>query len=89
MSDRPVDLDAERRAHAQAERDQRYRDGIDAWHAANPDISHLDPAAIAACGLCNTDGYRGTTICDHKDHAPVSRRGKAEIDEILASKRNG
>ena len=52
----------------------------------DPDTAHLHPAAIVACPMCDDDGYRGTRICDHKDHAPAAARGKARIAEILANK---
>lgn len=32
-------------------------------------------ADIVACGLCDDDGYRGGTVCDHTDHAEAARRG--------------
>jgi hypothetical protein len=38
-------------------------------HDADPD------QAITNCRLCDDDGYRGATICDHHDHTPAARRG--------------
>ncbi|QRY48129.1 hypothetical protein JVX93_15885 [Mycolicibacterium boenickei] len=35
--------------------------------------------AIADCQLCDPDGYRGTTVCDHTDHTETARRGIAAI----------
>ncbi|MGB0971696.1 MAG: hypothetical protein ACPGVG_12145 [Mycobacterium sp.] len=52
----------------------------------DPDTAHLDPAAVVACPTCDDDGYRNGLICDHEDHEPAARRGKARIDEILARK---
>ncbi|TWS25576.1 hypothetical protein FK530_22930 [Tsukamurella conjunctivitidis] len=47
-------------------------------------------AAIADCGLCDDNGYRGTVVCDHIDHAPAAARGRAkiqaELDAIAARK---
>lgn len=31
--------------------------------------------AVAACDLCDADGYQGARVCDHTDRADVSRRG--------------
>ena len=31
--------------------------------------------AIADCALCNDDGYRGSTVCDHIDRAAAAKRG--------------
>ncbi|MEC4616289.1 hypothetical protein [Tsukamurella tyrosinosolvens] len=42
-------------------------------------------SAIAACGLCNADGYRGAVVCDHLDHAPAAARGRAKVQAELAA----
>ncbi|MBX9918848.1 MAG: hypothetical protein K2Y33_03285 [Mycolicibacterium frederiksbergense] len=47
--------------------------------------------AIAACQLCDTDGYRtGGTRCDHIDHAAIAERHRAavraELDRIARRK---
>lgn len=34
---------------------------------------------IAACALCNDDGYIGAMVCDHVDHAEAAKRGMAMI----------
>ena len=39
----------------------------------------LAAAAIARCHLCDTDGYRGTSVCDHIDHRPAAARGMAKV----------
>lgn len=39
--------------------------------------------AIADCTLCDPDGYRGTTVCDHTDHRPAARQGMAEIRKTM------
>lgn len=36
-------------------------------------------AAIEACTLCDTDGYRATHVCDHTDHRQSARRGMDQI----------
>lgn len=41
-------------------------------------------AAINACGMCDDDGYRGATVCDHQDHRPAYERGMALVREVLA-----
>ena len=43
----------------------------------------LRAQAVANCGLCDDDGYRGSTVCDHVDHAAAAKRG---MDMIRAVK---
>lgn len=38
---------------------------------------------IANCGLCDDDGYRGSIICDHRDHQLVYARGMARLREAM------
>lgn len=42
--------------------------------------------AIANCGQCDDDGYRGTVVCDHVDRSETARRGAARCREALAAK---
>ena len=52
------------------------RDPYDPYAGAPPPPPPMHaPESIADCGLCDADGYRGSTICDHIDHAPAARRG--------------
>ena len=47
-------------------------------------ISHIARlAAIGRCGLCDDDGYRGGTVCDHIDHTEAAKRGMAMIRETM------
>jgi hypothetical protein len=46
--------------------------------------AHLTPQAIASCTLCDADGYRGTNVCDHEDHAAAARAGVAACKAALA-----
>ena len=39
--------------------------------------------ATANCRLCDDNGYRGSTVCDHIDHAEASKRGMAMIREAM------
>lgn len=34
---------------------------------------------IVDCGLCDDDGYRGATVCDHEDHTGAAKRGMAKV----------
>lgn len=52
--------------------------------AVGPTRAELRAIAIRACHLCDTDGYRGHTVCDHTDHAPAAQRGIALIRAALA-----
>lgn len=40
-------------------------------------------AEVAACGMCDADGYRGSVVCDHGDHRPAYVRGLAACREAL------
>lgn len=42
--------------------------------------------AIAECELCDDDGYRGTTVCDHQEHADTNAAGMAKVRAALAAK---
>jgi len=42
--------------------------------------------AIAECGLCDDDGYRGGHPCDHIDHASAAARGMALIRAAMGWK---
>ena len=46
--------------------------------------TQVDPAAIANCTLCDTDGYRNLVVCDHIDHTETNQRGLAKCREVLA-----
>jgi hypothetical protein len=46
----------------------------------------LQGAAIAQCTLCDTDGYRGTTVCDHTDHTQAAHRGMNLIRQTMGWK---
>ncbi len=46
--------------------------------------SYVKAQAIVRCGLCDDDGYRGSTVCDHIDHAATAQRHMPRIREILA-----
>lgn len=50
---------------------------------AEPEHPHLDPHAIIDCPLCDDDGYRGTTVCDHQDHTPTTERGMAKVRQAM------
>ena len=66
-----------------AERQRRYDEGLAAYHEKNPSTAHLSAREIANCGLCDDDGYRGTHVCDHQDHAASAKRGYAACMEAL------
>jgi len=40
-------------------------------------------ARIANCGLCDDEGYRGATPCDHIDHRPAYERGMTAVREAM------
>ena len=67
----PTSLE-ERRAAQAAARAERA--------ATQPATAHMTRRAIANCRLCNADGYRGRTVCDHVDHAT----GRAAVRQVLA-----
>lgn len=39
--------------------------------------------AVAHCELCDDDGYRGCSVCDHVDYRPAARRGMAAVRAAL------
>nr|WP_046284611.1 hypothetical protein [Mycobacterium sp. UM_NZ2] len=67
-------------AQAAAELAQAQRDAeLAARHAEHEAAAR----ARAACRLCDPDGYRHGTVCDHIDHAPAARRGIAACRAAL------
>jgi hypothetical protein len=82
---------AEHLAATAAERQARYEAGVAEWHARHdePDTSHLEPAAIAACPVCDDQGYTPSLkICDHHDHASETVNGRAAARAALDEIRN-
>lgn len=53
--------------------------------ADRPDIvaARRASAAIDDCDLCDDNGYRGGTVCDHYDHGAAAKRGMAMIRESM------
>ncbi|OBK04044.1 hypothetical protein A5637_13260 [Mycolicibacterium fortuitum] len=45
--------------------------------------AHLTQAAIDNCTLCDSDGYRGTQVCDHIDRTVTNARGSAACRAAL------
>jgi len=81
--------DAELLAAQRAERERRYDAEIAEWHQQNPgeNAAHLTAAAIAACGLCDADGYRPNGgVCDHVDRSATARAGIAKVRAAIAHK---
>lgn len=54
-----------------------------AAHASEDRPPHLDPHTIAACQLCDDDGYRASTVCDHTDHRAAAQRGMDLVRESM------
>ena len=42
----------------------------------DPEPDYHDERAIIACGMCDDEGYRGGTVCDHIDHVSTTERGR-------------
>ena len=51
-----------------------------------PSAAELRTQAIVDCELCDDDGYRGGTVCDHIDHTVAARRGMELVRQALAKK---
>lgn len=49
-----------------------------------PSAAQVRAAQIAACELCDGDGYHGSSVCDHIDHRAAAERGMALVREALA-----
>lgn len=45
--------------------------------------AHRNKIRIANCNLCDTDGYRGATVCDHIDRTETAKRGMALVRAAL------
>ena len=45
--------------------------------------SRRNTIRIANCPLCNDDGYRGATPCDHIDRSATVRRGMTKVRAAL------
>jgi hypothetical protein len=57
------------------ERQERARAAA-AQELDDENTAHLARVEINACGLCDDDGYRGTRVCDHREHStPQGRVG--------------
>lgn len=52
-----------------------------------PSAAHLTAQAITNCTRCDSDGYRGGTVCDHIDHTQAAERGMAAVRAALAKGR--
>lgn len=50
--------------------------------------ARLRQLAIEACTLCDEDGYRFGTVCDHVDRTEINRRGMALVRKALEGKPN-
>lgn len=46
--------------------------------------NHRNALRIINCGLCDDDGYRGSTLCDHVDRSDIYARGMAKVAAALA-----
>lgn len=61
---------------------EQERARADAAERANASAARA--MAIAECELCDDDGYRGTTVCDHQEHADTNARGIALVRAAMA-----
>ena len=52
-------------------------------HDARAAALAVRAAAVAGCGLCDEQGYRGSVVCDHVDRADTYVRGLAACREAL------
>jgi hypothetical protein len=73
--------DAER-----ARREQQYRDGCAEAIRNDPTMR---ATLIAECTLCDPDGYRGSTVCDHIDHTEAAKRGMELVRAEIAKTKGG
>lgn len=53
---------------------------------ATDDGPSAQALAIVNCGMCDDDGYRGGTVCDHIDRAAVAKRGMQLVKRALEGK---
>ncbi len=74
---------------------QRYREQYSQWAADDAALAAAEQRAqhqgerdakrqaIAACRLCDQDGYNGLSVCDHVDHSATARAGLARARAAL------
>ncbi|MDP7729525.1 hypothetical protein [Mycobacterium sp. TY813] len=72
LQQRAADIEAAKRAAAEAERAQRR------------EAAELNAQAIATCDLCDETGYRSGVVCDHVDRTETARAGAALVRAALA-----
>lgn len=52
--------------------------------AASAEAARADPwIAIADCSLCDDDGYRNNSVCDHVDRELINAHGRKTINETM------
>lgn len=54
-----------------------------------PSAAEVAAAAVAACTLCDDDGYHGSSVCDHTDHRAAAARGMQLVREALTKPKDG
>ncbi len=84
MPDRYGDKDSNKNLADFADRISGPPPGADALQRQAERI--LRGADIDRCTLCNTDGYRGATVCDHTNHAEAAARGMKLIRATMGWK---
>lgn len=56
----------------------------DRYSDNDPAIDHItEPWTVINCPLCDDHGYRGSSVCDHIDRAPIYRRGMQLVRDAL------
>lgn len=67
------------------DRDRANREQQRAQREAEQQAAHeAKIAAIALCGLCDDEGYRGGRVCDHVDRLAIAKAGAAKARAALA-----
>lgn len=51
-----------------------------------PTQTEIRLAAIQACDICDEDGYRGATVCDHIDRTNTAARGINQVRQAMGWK---
>lgn len=74
-------LNETRTVHAPLTRDQSQAARAHRQNTTAQAETHRSALRIANCGLCDDDGYRGSTVCDHVIHS--TPEGRAAAKEIV------
>lgn len=84
-TDKPCRACGAHRARHEDEVAERARELAEQRSTVARHNATLRARAIAACTLCDTDGYRDRTVCDHTDRTATAAAGAQRVRDALAA----